>query len=41
MAVRDYTTRRSSIVNAFVTKLEEINGTGHFLSSISSVFPKF
>jgi len=40
MAARDYTTRRSAIVNAFVTKLEEINGTGHFLSSISSVSPR-
>jgi len=40
MAVRDYTTRRSAIVNAIVTKLEEINGTGHFLSSVSSVSPR-
>ena len=40
MAVRDYTTRRSSIVNALVTKLEEINGTGNFLSSVSNVSPR-
>jgi len=40
MATRDYTTRRSAIVNAFVTKLEEIDGTGNFLSSISSVSPR-
>ena len=40
MATRDYTTRRSAIVNAFVTKLEEIDGTGNFLSSVSSVSPR-
>ena len=40
MAVRDYTTRRSAIVNYLVTKLEEINGTGHFLSSVSDVSPR-
>jgi hypothetical protein len=40
MAVRDYTTRRSAIVNAIVSKLEEINGTGHFLSSVSDVSPR-
>ena len=40
MATRDYTTRRSAIVNALVTKLEDINGTGHFLSSVSDVSPR-
>jgi len=40
VATRDYTTRRSAIVNAFVTKLEEIDGTGNFLSSVSSVSPR-
>ena len=40
MATRDYTTRRSAIVNALVTKLEEINGTGHFLTSVSNVSPR-
>lgn len=40
MATRDYTTRRSAIVNAMVTKLEEIDGTGHFLSSVSNVSPR-
>ena len=40
MASRDYTTRRSAIVNAIVSKLEEINGTGHFLSSVSDVSPR-
>jgi len=40
MATRDYTTRRSAIVNAFVTKLEQINGTGNFLSSVSGVSPR-
>jgi len=40
MAARDYTTRRSSLVNAIVEKLKEINGTGHFLSSVSDVSPR-
>ena len=40
MATRDYTTRRSAIVNSLVTKLEEINGTGNFLTSVSSVSPR-
>ena len=40
MAARDYTTRRSAIVNAIVSKLEDINGTGHFLSSVSDVSPR-
>jgi hypothetical protein len=40
MAARDYTTRRGAIVNAIVSKLEEINGTGHFLSSVSDVSPR-
>ena len=40
MAKRDYTTRRSAIVNAFVDKLEEINGTGNFKTTVSSVEPR-
>jgi hypothetical protein len=40
MAERGYTTRRSAIVNAFVTKLLTINGTGNFLSTVSSVEPR-
>ena len=40
MAERDYTTRRSSIVNSLVSKFEGINGTGHFLSSVSNVSPR-
>ena len=40
MATRDYTTRRSAIVNSLANKLEEINGTGHFLSSVSDVSPR-
>ena len=40
MATRDYTTRRSSIVNSLASKLEEINGTGNFLSSVSNVSPR-
>jgi len=40
MAQRDYTTRRSSIVNSLASKLEEINGTGNFLSSVSNVSPR-
>ena len=40
MAARDYTTRRSAIVNSIVSKLEDINGTGHFLSSVSDVSPR-
>lgn len=40
MASRDYTTRRSSIVGAFVEKLKEINGTGKFKSDVASVEPR-
>tara|TARA_B100000497_G_C7664527_1_gene400535 strand:+ start:1340 stop:1789 length:450 start_codon:yes stop_codon:yes gene_type:complete len=40
MATRDYTTRRSAIVSAIVTKLKEINGTGNFLTSVSNVEPR-
>ena len=31
---REYTTRRLGIVNALVTKLKEINGTGDFLTNL-------
>jgi len=31
---REYTTRRLGIVNALVTKLKEINGTGDFLTNV-------
>ena len=40
MATRDYTTRRSAIVDAYVQKLLTINGTGHFLSAVSNVEPR-
>jgi hypothetical protein len=40
MAQRDYTTRRSAIVNSLAAKIEEIDGTGHFLSSVSDVSPR-
>mgnify|MGYP001109158393 FL=1 len=40
MAERSYTTRRSAIVDAFVIKLLTINGTGNFLSTVSSVEPR-
>ena len=40
MASRDYTTRRSAIVDAYVQKLLNIDGTGHFLSFVSSVEPR-
>ena len=40
MAERSYTTRRSAIVDAFVEKLLTINGTGNFLSTVSSVEPR-
>ena len=40
MASRDYTTRRSAIVDAYVTKLLDIDGTGAFLSSVSNVEPR-
>ncbi len=34
MAVREYTTRRSSIVNAYVELLNTVDGTGQFKSAI-------
>lgn len=40
MASRDYTTRRSSIVNAFVAKLQEINGTGKYKTEVAKVEPR-
>jgi hypothetical protein len=36
MASRDYTTRRQSIVNALVTQLKTINGTGNFLTNVNN-----
>tara|TARA_R110000782_G_scaffold16825_1_gene47730 strand:+ start:185 stop:637 length:453 start_codon:yes stop_codon:yes gene_type:complete len=35
MAVRDYTTRRLSIVNALVEKIKQINGSGGFLTTLN------
>jgi len=35
MAVREYTTRRSSIVNAYVELLKAVDGTGQFKSAIA------
>jgi len=35
MATRDYTTRRLGIINALVTKLKEIDGTGAYLTDLS------
>jgi len=40
LASRDYTTRRSSIVNAFVAKLQEINGTGKYKTEVAKVEPR-
>lgn len=38
---RTYTTRRQSIVNALVTKLQEINGTGDYISNVfGNVYPR-
>ncbi len=34
MATRDYTSRRTGILDALVTKLKGINGTGSFLSNV-------
>tara|TARA_R100001163_G_scaffold45116_1_gene33982 strand:+ start:270 stop:722 length:453 start_codon:yes stop_codon:yes gene_type:complete len=36
VAARDYTTRRQSIVNALVTQLKTINGTGAFLTNVNN-----
>ena len=40
MAERDYTTRRSAIVNALVAKLELVDGTGQYQTSIANVEPR-
>ena len=40
MANRDYTTRRSAIVNAFVEKLKTIDGTGKFRTVVASTSPR-
>ena len=41
MAVRDYTSRRSNIVEALVSKLKTINGQGAFLTDVGDqVFPR-
>jgi len=40
MAKRDYTTRRSAIVNAFVDKLGQIDGTGNYKTTVASVEPR-
>ena len=41
MAARTYTTRRSAIVDALVTKLKQINQTGDFLTDVfDNVHPR-
>ena len=41
MAERDYTTRRQSIIDALVTQLKTIDGTGDFLSNVyNNVHPR-
>ena len=41
MASRDYTSRRQSIVDALVTQLKTIDGTGNFLSNVyNNVHPR-
>jgi len=40
MANREYTTRRSAIVNAFVEKLGTIDGTGKFRTVVASTSPR-
>jgi hypothetical protein len=41
MAVRDYTSRRQSIIDALVTQLKTINGTGDFLTNLyNNVSPR-
>jgi len=41
MADRDYTTRRQSIIDALVTQLKTIDGTGDFLSNVyNNVHPR-
>ena len=41
MATRDYTSRRQSIIDALVTQLKTIDGTGSFLTNIyNNVHPR-
>jgi len=40
MAERDYTTRRSAIVNALVNKLALVDGAGQYQTSIANVEPR-
>ena len=40
MAARDYTTRRSSVVNAFVEKLALIDGTGKYKTAVAETSPR-
>ena len=40
MANRDYTTKRSSVINGFVSHLEKVDGTGKFKSAIAEVSPR-
>lgn len=41
MASRDYTSRRLAIIDALVTKLKAINGTGSFRTELNdNVFPR-
>jgi len=40
MAARDYTTRRLSIVNAFVEKLALIDGTGKYKTAVAETSPR-
>jgi hypothetical protein len=40
VANRDYTTKRSSVINGFVSHLEKVNGTGKFKSAIAEVSPR-
>ena len=40
MANREYTTRRSAIVNAFVEKLDAVDGTGKFRTVVASTAPR-
>ena len=41
MAERDYTTRRQSIIDALVTQLKTIDGSGDFLSNVyNNVHPR-
>jgi hypothetical protein len=40
LANRDYTTRRSSVINGFVDHLEKIDGTGKYKSAVAEVSPR-